>query len=166
MIDMMIDKLHDTQFVITLLTAVAAMAAVFTIAMPYLAGDNLERRMKVVALERNKIRMREREKLARGERISLRQSPRAFMQSVVERLNLRKWLGEDKSRATLIQAGYRGQAPYVAYLFFRMIVPIATFLFAIFYMFVLTDFKYPPMVKFAIVLGAAWAGMRIPALFL
>jgi tight adherence protein C len=110
--------------------------------------------------------MREREKRARGERMSLRQSPRAFMQSVVERLNLRKWLGEDKSRATLIQAGYRGQAPYVAYLFFRMIVPIATFLFAIFYMFVLTDFKYPPMVKIAIVLGAAWAGMRIPALFL
>jgi tight adherence protein C len=166
MIDLMIDKMHDTQLVITLLTAVAAMAAVFTIAMPYLAGDNLERRMKVVALERNKIRMREREKLARGERVSLRQSPRAFMQSVVERLNLRKWLGEDKSRATLIQAGYRGQAPYVAYLFFRMVVPIAMFLFAIFYMFVLTDFKYPTMVKVAIVLGATWAGMRIPELFL
>jgi tight adherence protein C len=166
MVDLIIDKLHDTQFVVTLLTAVATMAAVFTIAMPYLAGDNLERRMKVVALERNSIRVREREKLARGDRVSLRESPRAFMQSIVEQFNLRKWLGEDKIRSTLIQAGYRGQAPYVTYLFFRMIVPIAAFLVVFFYMFVLSGFEYPTMVKLGIVLVSTWVGMRLPELFL
>ena len=166
MVDLLIDKLHDTQLVVTLLTALAAIAAVFTIAMPYLAGDNLERRMKVVALERNVIRQREREKLARGERVSLRQSPRAFMQSVVEQFNLRKWLGEDKIRSTLVQAGYRGQAPYVTYLFFRMIVPIVTILVVFTYVFVIAGLKYPTMVKVGIVLAAAWVGMRIPELFL
>jgi tight adherence protein C len=142
------------------------MAAVFTIAMPYLAGDGLERRMKAVALERDKIRAREREKLARGERVSLRQSPRAFMQSIVEQLNLRRWLGEDKVRATLVKAGYRGQAPYVTYLFFRMVSPIAVALFAAFYIFVILNLKYPPMLKVAMVIGAAWVGMRLPELFL
>jgi tight adherence protein C len=166
MVDQLIDRLHDTQFVVTLLTAVAAMAAVFTVAMPYLSGDNLDRRMKAVAFERNSIRMREREKLARGERVSLRESPRAFMQSVVEQFNLRKWLGEDKIRSTLVQAGYRGHAPYVTYLFFRMIVPIAAFVAVFFYMFFISGFKYPTMVKFAIVLVATWVGMRIPELFL
>ena len=126
MIDLLIDKLHDTQFMTTLLTAVAAFAAVYTVAMPYVTGDNLERRMKTVAIERSKIRARERERLARGERVTLRQSPRAFMQSIVEQLNLRKWLGEEKNRIMLMQAGYRGQAPYVTYLFFRMITPIVT----------------------------------------
>jgi tight adherence protein C len=166
MVDLLIDTLHDKQFMATLLTAIAAMAAVFTIAMPYFAGDNLERRMKTVAVERNKIRAREREKLARGERITLRHSPRAFMQQIVEHLNLRKWLGEDKIRATLVQAGYRGQAPYVTYLFFRMVTPIVVFVFATLYVFVIIQLKYPTMVKVAIVVGAAWVGMRLPELFL
>ena len=34
MIDLLIDKLHDTQFMTTLLTAVAAFAAVYTVAKP------------------------------------------------------------------------------------------------------------------------------------
>jgi tight adherence protein C len=166
MVELMIDKLHDTQFVVTMLTAIAAMAAVYTVAMPFVSGDNLDRRLKAVALERNQIRAREREKLARGERVSLRQSPRAFVQSVVEQLNLRKWLGEDKTRSMLVQAGYRGQAPYVSYLFFRMIIPIAAFLAAVMYIFVLSKLAYPTMVKVGIVLGVTWFGMKIPELFL
>ena len=166
MVDLLIDRLHDTQFVATMLAAIAAMAAVFTVAMPYIAGDNLDRRMKTVAIERNKIRAREREKLARGERAALRKSPRAYMQNVVEQLNLRKWLGEDMARAKLIQAGYRGHGPYVTFLFFRLVMPIALFLFALIYLFVITDLKQPTMVKVAIVIGAAWVGMRVPGLFL
>ncbi len=166
MVDLIIDKLHDMRFLVTLLSAIAAMATVITIAMPYVFGDNLERRMKLVAVERNKIRAREREKLAHGERVQLRQSPKAYMQTIVEQLNLRKWLGEDEIRATLIQAGYRGQGPYVTFLFFRMVMPIAMFLFAILYLFVIIDLKQPAMVRFAVSIAAAWIGMRIPALFL
>ena len=166
MVDLIIDKLHDARFLVTLLSAVAAMATVITIAMPYVFGDNLERRMKLVAVERNKIRAREREKLASGDRVQLRQSPKAYMQTIVEQLNLRKWLGENEIRATLIQAGYRGQGPYITFLFFRMIMPIAMFLFAILYLFVIIDLKQPAMVRFAVSIAAAWIGMRIPALFL
>ena len=166
MIDLLIDRLHDTSFVVTVLTAVAAMATVFTIAMPYISGDNLERRMKTVAIERSKIRAREREKLARGERVNLRQSPRAYMQNVVEQLNLRKWLGEDRARATLIHAGYRGHGPYVTFLFFRLVTPIALFLATLLYVFVIGDIKQPTLVKTGIVIAAAWAGMRLPGLFL
>jgi tight adherence protein C len=165
-VELLIDKLHDTQFMATLLTALAAMAAVYTVALPYVSGDNLERRMKTVAIERSKIRARERERLARGERVTLRQSPRAFMQSIVEQLNLRKWLGEDRIRPTLMQAGYRGQAPYVTYLFFRMVTPIVTLIAAVLYLYVIVNPKYAPMMKLAIVIGAAWAGMRLPELFL
>jgi tight adherence protein C len=166
MVDLLIDWLHDTRLVATVLTAIAAMATVLTIAMPYLTGDNLERRMKVVALERGKIRARERERLARGERVTLRQSPRAYMQSIVDQLNLRKWLGEDEARAKLVQAGYRGQGPYVTFLFFRLIMPMVLFLFALVYLFVLTDINQPPLMKLAITVGAAWVGMRAPGLFL
>jgi tight adherence protein C len=151
---------------VTVFTAIAAMATVITIAMPYLATDNLGRRMKAVALERSKIRAREREKLARGERVSLRSEPKAYMQAIVERLNLRKHLGQDEARAVLTQAGYRGQGPYVAFLFFRLISPIMMFAFAVIYMFVIVEFDWPMMLKVAVTLAAAWIGMKLPYLFL
>jgi tight adherence protein C len=122
--------------------------------------------MKTLAVERGQIRAREREKLARGEKINLRPSPKAYMQSVVENLNLRKWLGEDEAKATLVMAGYRGQGPQVTFLFFRMIAPIGMFLFAVFYLFVLVPIEQPAMVRFAMCIGAAWLGMKLPQLFL
>src|SRR5580704_19570219 len=121
-----------------LLAAVAAVATVLTLAMPVLAPDGLNKRMKSVALEREKIRQRERERLGRGEKekVSLRQSPKQYMARIVERFNLTKWLAQEAAREKLIQAGYRGQAPYVAFLFFRLITPVVMFLTTLFYMFV------------------------------
>ena len=166
MIELIIDKLHDTNFVVTVLTALAAMATVLTLAMPYVFGDNLERRMKSVAVERSKIRARERERLARGDRIELRQSPKAYMQFIVEQLNLREWLGEEHARALLVKAGYRGQAPYIGFLFFRMLSPIGMFTFAIVYIFLILKLQQPLFVKLAMAFAAAWLGMRIPTLFI
>ena len=51
-----------------LLAAIAAVATVLTLAMPVLSPNVLDKRMKSVALEREKIRQRERERLARGEK--------------------------------------------------------------------------------------------------
>jgi tight adherence protein C len=166
MIELVIDRLQDARFLATVFTSIAAVATVLTFAMPYLSNDNLGRRMKSVAIERNRIRAREREKLAKGEKVSLRSAPKPYMQMVVENLNLRKWLGEEEIRSTLVQAGYRGQGPYVAFLFFRMVAPIAMFVFALFYLFVLTNFQYPPLVKVAVSIGAAYLGIKLPQLFL
>src|SRR6201995_5540808 len=124
-----------------LLAAVAAVATVLTLAMPVLSPDVLNKRMKSVALEREKIRQRERERLARGEKekVSLRQSPKQYMARIVERFNLTKWLAQEAAREKLIQAGYRGQAPYIAFLFFRLITPVLMFTVALFYMFVVLE---------------------------
>ena len=48
------------------------------------------------------------------------------MARIVERFNLTKWLAQEAAREKLIQAGYRGQAPYIAFLFFRLITPVVT----------------------------------------
>ena len=168
MLDFLILKLHDTKFLIMLLTSVAAIATVITLAMPLLSPDTLGRRMKSVALEREKIRQRERERLSRGEKdkISLRQSPKQYMQRAVEKLNLNKWLAQEEAREKLVQAGYRGQAPYVAFLFFRLVTPITLFLFVLFYIFVVIDLDQPAMIKVGLCLGAAYIGMQVPYFFL
>ena len=165
MIDFLIDKLHDTRMLAMLFAAVAAIATVLTLAMPLLATDSLSRRMKSVALEREKIRQRERERLARGEKVSLRQSPKQFVQRVVEQFNLKKWVGQEEARALLVQAGYRGQAPYVTYLFFRMVMPSAMLVFSLLYVFVILKLNQPAAVKVGLCLGATYFGMYLPSLF-
>jgi tight adherence protein C len=168
MFDFLILKLHDTKFLIMLLTSVAAVATVITLAMPLLSPDTLGRRMKSVALEREKIRQRERERLSRGEKdkVALRQSPKLYMQRAVEKLNLSKWLAQEAAREKLVQAGFRGQAPYIAFLFFRMVTPVVLFLLALFYMFVVVNLDQPPMIKIGLCLAAAYAGMQVPYFFL
>jgi tight adherence protein C len=122
--------------------------------------------MKAVAFEREKIRLRERERLAQSSKATLRQSPKAYMKTVVENFNLTKWVGQEDARIKLVQAGYRGQAPYVTYLFFRMVMPVAMLLASLFYMYVVIQLDQPTIIKIGIAIGAAYFGMLSPNLFL
>ncbi len=166
MLDFLISQSLDPKILIMFFAAIAAGATVLTLAMPYLATDTLDKRMKAVALEREKIRQRERERMAQGSKASLRTSPKQYMKTVVENFNLSKWVGQDKARAMLMQAGFRGQAPYVTYLFFRMAMPITGLFVSLFYVFIVIDLDYPPMMKFAMCIGCAYFGMYSPNLFL
>src|SRR6202046_2469186 len=156
----------DPQVMTMFFAGIAAIATVLTLAMPYMVTDTLDKRMKAVALEREKIRQRERERLAQGNKAQLRQSPKQYMKNVVDNFNLSKWVGQETARAMLMQAGFRGQAPYVTYLFFRMAMPIVMLLASLFYIFIVLDLDYPPMVKFAMCIGCAYLGMQSPNLFL
>jgi tight adherence protein C len=161
-----LEQFIDPHFLTMLFAAIAAGATVLTLAMPLLVRDTLSTRMKAVAFEREKIRQRERERLAQGSKIALRQSPKAYMKTVVENFNLRKWVGQDQAHAMLLQAGYRGPAPYVTYLFFRMVMPVAMLLASLFYVFVVVHLDQPTMIKLGISIGAAYFGMLSPNLFL
>src|SRR6185312_14728684 len=131
----MIESLIDAINVKTLtmvLAAIAAAATVLTLAMPLVFVNPLDKRMRAVALEREKIRQRERERMAQeSQKVKLRQSPKQYVQTIVDRFNLSKWVGQETARLKLVQAGYRGQAPYVTYLFVRMITPVVCFLFSL-----------------------------------
>jgi tight adherence protein C len=134
--------------------------------MPLLGGDVLEKRIAAVAAEREKIRQREREGASRGgERASLRVSPKQYMQTVVEKFNLSSWLGEEAARAKLVQAGYRGQSPYVVFLFFRMVAPTVMAVGSLVYVFLLLKLDYPWTIKLGICLAATYVGIYLPNLF-
>jgi tight adherence protein C len=166
MIDFLMEKMSDTRLLAMLFAAVAAAATVITLAMPLLAGDNLGRRMKAVALEREKIRQRERERLMAGQKVTLRRSPKQFMKTAVDRFNLAKWVGQEGAREKLVQAGYRGQAPYVAYLFFRMVTPAVAMIATAVYLFVIIKTEQPLMIKIGLCIGMGYVGMHLPYLFL
>ena len=150
-----------------LFAAVAAAATVLTLAMPLVLVNPLDKRMRAVALEREKIRLRERERLAQeNQKVKLRQTPKQYVQTVVDRFNLSKWVGQEEARLKLVQAGYRGQAPYITYLFVRMVTPVACFLFALIYLFVILKFDQPATIKLGICFFAAYIGMQLPLLLL
>src|SRR6476620_1410204 len=135
MIDFMITKMHDARFMTMLLAAIAASATAYTLIMPLLAGEGLSKRMKAVASERERLRQRERDRLAKTEKVSLRQAPKQLISKVVEDFNLGKWLAQEAAREKLIMAGYRGQAPYVTFLFARLVTPIVLFIATVLYVF-------------------------------
>jgi tight adherence protein C len=169
MVSFLYAKLSDPQFMFGLMVAIAAAATVLTIAMPFLEADGLQKRMKVVGSEREKIRAREREKLTKGgadQRVVLRQTPKAYMKQVVDQLKLGEWLGTETARAKLTMAGFRGSNAEVTFLFFRLVMPIALFVVGIFYLFVLKVLDQPLLIKCGVVIFIAYMGVKAPEIFL
>src|SRR5438128_12348968 len=165
MLDILTHHISNPRSMAMLFAAIAAIATVFTLAMPLMAGDSLSKRMKAVALEREKLRQRERERLARGEKVTLRRSPKQYMQTIVNELNLGKWVGQEEARALLVQAGHRGQAPYITFLFFRLVSPILMLAGSAFYVFFVAKLEQPTSIKVGICIVATYLGMHVPALF-
>jgi len=166
MISFLVDKLHDAHFMTMLLAAIAAGATAYTLIMPLLAGQDLSKRMKAVANERERIRARERERLAKTEKVSLRQTPKQIVSKVVEDFNLGKWLAQEAAREKLTMAGYRGQAPYVTFLFARLVTPIVLFIATVLYVFLISHLQQSFPIKIGICIGAAYLGLQAPMLFL
>lgn len=167
MISLIAEKAVDSQFLLALFVAIAAAATVLTIAIPLTEGSNLQKRMKNVATEREKIRARERDRLNRqGDRVSLRQEPKEFMRRIVQQFKLGDWLGTETAKKQLAMAGYRGQQAEVAFLFFRLVMPVGLFLFTLFYVFVINDFGKSALIRFAMAIGGAYLGIKAPELFL
>ncbi len=163
----LIDTFTNPTFIVTILAAICAFATVLTITMPMLARDRMNHRMRVMAVERDKMRAeRLAEMTARERQGKLRHAPAGFMQQIVNRLNLRKMLDTADLRDRLKSAGLRGQAPLVAFMFFRVAAPLVFFAGAMFYLFVLGALSYPPPVKLMMALGAAFLGSYAPSIFI
>jgi tight adherence protein C len=166
MIQFLVDKIHDVRFMTMLLAAIAVSATAYTLIMPLFAGEGLAKRMKAVASERERIRQRERERLNKSEKVSLRQTPKQLVSKVVEDFNLTKYLAQESARDKLTQAGYRGQAPYITFLFARLVAPIVFLVLSVVYVFLIAHLQKPLPIKIGMCVGAAYLGLQAPMLFL
>jgi tight adherence protein C len=137
--------------------------------MPFLERDRMAERMKTMAVERDKMRSQRIAEMAAKDRHSntkLRQSPKGYMQQIVDRLDLRSQFDNEELRNKLKMAGLRGQAPLVAFMFFRVAAPPIVFVVALFYLFFMADLAYAPLMKVLIALVAACCGFYLPNLFI
>jgi tight adherence protein C len=167
-----VDLVTRPDFLVTILAAVCAFATVLTVAMPILQRDRMNQRMKVMAIERDKMRaarlaeFQAAERKGGGSGAKLRQAPKGFMQQIVDQLDLRSRFDNEDLRNKLKQAGLRGQSPLVAYMFFRLAMPIVVFFGALIYIFFVLELSHPPIVKVFMALGAAVLGYYLPDIFI
>jgi tight adherence protein C len=156
----------DPQFVVMVLAAIAAFATVTSFVLPLLDGDKLGARMKYVASERERLRIERMALLADERQARLRREPRSFMTQVVRQLNLRKALETEGTRERLRMAGLRGQAPVIAFLFFRAVLPVFTFTLAFLYLYAWDTHDFPPLVRLGFSIGGAYVGFYLPNIFI
>jgi tight adherence protein C len=167
MLDEIVAKFSDAHFLAILFAAVGSAATVLTAAMPWLQPDTLSRRIKAVSSERERIRARERERLVASQsKSTLRVKPTGLVKQLVETLNLSSWLSTERAKIQLAMAGFRGLGAEYTFLTFRLTMPIAFFIAAIVYEFLIIHWDKPMMIKIGVAIAATYLGIKAPELFL
>ena len=165
--DSFVETVSNPQLIATVMAAVCVFATVISFAMPMLARDRMNQRMKEMAVERAKMRSARIADLAKDAKGSkLRTAPKGFMQRIVDELDLRAKFDNEELRENLKRAGLRGQAPVVAFMFFRIAAPIVLTLSTAAYVFYFGEVAYPPLIKFLISIGAGFIGFYVPNVFI
>ena len=159
----LLNMLFDANFDVAVVAALLAFATVATLGLPFLERNALGSRMKAVAERREELRLKHHAQLR--QRGSLRSEPVTFMKNTVDRLKLSKLLESEDTRVKLSQAGHRGQAAFVTFIFFRFVMPFIVFLAALVYMFFIVHFEWSGMLKFLVALAAGLVGFYLPDVF-
>ena len=167
MLDLVLNKLGDAHFMAFLLAALGCAATTLTVVVPMLQTDNLSRRIKAVSDERERIRLRERERLAaKDNRTQLRSRPSSTLKRLVDTLNLTSWLSTETAKETLAKAGFRGAGAEYAFVAGRLIAPIGFAILATVYIFVIADWQQPLAIKLGGVMAAVYLGVKAPEIYL
>ena len=161
-----IASLASVQTAITLAAALAVFASIVTVGLPLLERDRLAARMKAVAVRRDELRRKAREAYQeREKKRQLRSAPVGFMKQVVDLLDLRRMLEAPETKEALAQAGLRGPAPLVMFIFFRFVMPIVLFVVALVYLNFVNSHGLDVTLRLAAAIAAALAGYYAPGIY-
>jgi tight adherence protein C len=167
MLDIVLKNLGDPHFIAFLLAALGCAATALTVIVPLLQTDNLGRRIKTVGSERERIRVREREKLGASQnKTQLRVKPSTMLKNLVDALNLTSWLSTQKAKETLAKAGFRGAGAEYAFVTFRLFSPIAFAALAIVYIFIIAQWAQPLLIRIGFVMFTMYLGVKAPEIYL
>lgn len=162
-------RLTDPTLIVAVLVAISVFATLYTLVSPYLANQDLYKRMRSVSIERDQIRAREK---ARAEaeggsgRVSLRSPDNESVRSIVERFNLRAALADENTVNKLKVAGFRSQNAVNIFLLCRFVLPmifLAAGAFIVFGIGYLEEKGF--MIRLLAVLGGGYFGFYVPNLY-
>src|SRR3954470_3950683 len=162
--DHVMNLLFDKDFLITAFVGILAFATVVTFGVPYLERGGLDDRLKTVARRREELRAKHHAAL-NAKKGSLRVEPISYMKATLDRFKLGNMLESENTKEKLASAGYRGQAPLIAFMFFRFVMPFILFAVTLFYMFLILHLSWPPIQKIGAAFVGALLGFYAPDMF-
>jgi tight adherence protein C len=162
--DGIMSLLFDKDFLVTFFVGLFAFATVVTLGLPLLERSGLEERLKTVSRRREELRARHHAAL-NAKRGTLRVEPTSYMKATLDRFKLGNMLESENSKDKLAQAGYRGQAPLITFMFFRFVMPFIVFLVVLFYTFLILHLSWSPLMKFGAAFVGALIGFYLPDIF-
>ncbi len=157
------------EFLVTILAAVFAFATILTFALPLLERDRVNQRMRVMAVERDKLRSARLAEMAVQDRNGgnrLRQAPKGYVQRIVDGFDLKTKLDSDELRNKLKMAGYRGENPVLVYMVFRALIPPGIFVLTLLWLFFVSESEHPPAMKLVMAMCAGFLGFYLPNVFI
>lgn len=160
-------SLLEPRNLITILVALSAFATVVTLTAPLLQGDQVQARMKTMAVEREKLRTQNRQTLQDKDSRRLRDNaPKGVAAQIVDALNLKSILQAESSRIRLRQAGMRSEKHLVTYLAARAIAPMIAGVIVFVYSATVFADQVTGSMRITTALIGAVAGFYLPNLFL
>ncbi|OJF91510.1 type II secretion system F family protein [Pararhizobium antarcticum] len=166
----LISTLTDPNVILAFLVSIAVLGTFYTLAAPMFEKGNLDKRMKSVATERELIRARERARLnteTMSSKASLRAQNNTSVRQVVDRLNLKQALMDEKTVNRLKSAGYRSQNALNTFLFARFCLPFIFLAIGAFYIFGLDYLGDKPLpIRILATITSAYLGFYAPNIFI
>jgi len=161
-------SLTEPQTLLGVLAAIGVFATFISVAMPIFAKDELGSRMKTVAIERDKLRAKQRAMLAeQSKKKSLKSAPNnGFVQNLVESLNLKNAIADESTSDKLLMAGLRQQNHMNIFLFFKVVMPIAMIALGAFMVFVVFAEERPLMINVTAMACFAMLGFYLPGMYI
>lgn len=157
----------DPELILATVAGLALAYTVFSIIGPMFDNGTLDKRMRAVVTEREKIRARERAKMMEAQKhAALRARPKQFMADIVERFSLEKLFLDDNSRRQLKMAGFRGESPIIVFLYARFVLPFIFFAVALFWLFVVNTFGMSTFQRAMISMGIGVLGVFAPVVYI
>ena len=167
MTDAIANALFDPTFLIVVLVSIAIFGTIFTV-VPVFGRSNMNQRMKSVALERESLKKKERERLTKDNafRGGLRHKDEGGIRSLVERLELKKYLADDNTVKKLNIAGLRGPKAFNTFVFARFLAPMILFALSLFYVFgVGALVEQPFFLRFFVAFLVGYLGFYLPIVY-
>ncbi len=165
--EQMIDIFTDRQFIIGVLAAVGAAAAVFSVLAPMFATDPMRNRVKRVAEYKENLRIKSREALTQKQKSQGVRFSQAggFGREIVEQLKLLELFDAESAAKKLAMAGSRGERPVFTFMLARLITPIVACIGMGVYVYVFNGFELGSFGRLMATAGALVAGFYLPNIY-
>lgn len=155
----------DPDLVLTVLSALAGFLIVVTVWSALTERQAKSRQARVIQGLRDQMRGQLMEP-RRRERGDGRKGSQDFMQKVVVRFDLMRRARDEAITLKLAQAGWRSRDSAIAYLFFKLVMPLAMGVLSFLYVRLLLGGQITPMNQTFVVLGAIFAGYFAPEVYI